>query len=891
MDSDYQAGSGRVLRHFASIATPDATGKKSDWQRRSMGGARRLSGSSSVASASGPRSVPRPVKVFDDFVLDNQTESSDRSSELSAEPTEPKSYAMSFSPPRHSLKKSRRESSAAGRATFQSSSAASFGQETPVEAEDVEADSPVPLSVKFLMSRDPEEEERVLKTKSDREKAYLYKKRYTDTYEHAVALLKHAASLERERDDKQSDLEYLRSTIKTQTQIINTMSDNQHMNEPTDYQQEKKIQALCHEVTGLVVQLNERDTLINSLHEERDRSAKVINELKISQGLSSSSASEAMRSTGEFRDMGVKLEAAILEKQEAVARETKVASQLKDLQLLYEKCDAARSALSDGLDRAEKQTTALHAQWVREKKKLLTSVEKDDQKSAKFAAEYERLRKENEAFKGFLRLSSEKERDHIATVESQRQAASTSQARIALLESELNELRPQMSLLNEKKARIKALEHDLSGTREKLRRCLLHVDELEERLEQREDEVQTVKAQFQERAAFLEQRVFDAEAVRRSLHNKVMELKGNIRVFCRVRPVLMHELANSRGEEIFAFPDYRSERRQIELSANPKSHVGYGQNGSRSVVKKYNFDFDLVFDSKCSQEDVFLEVSALIQSALDGYNVCIFAYGQTGSGKTYTMQGREEDIASKLMEPSPDMGIVGRAISHIFAGMEELRTSGWDFTASLELVEIYNETLRDLLTPAESTDRIDLRLDSEGKVVVVNSCIHKVQNDQEAWSLLRGAMSKRSTKSTKMNDRSSRSHCVITFKLNGVNSLTGEQRTGVINLVDLAGSERLSKSGSDSNKELLKEATSINKSLSALGNVICALAKKSNHVPFRDSKLTHFLSSSLGGDSKTLMICNLSPLGEHRDETLNSLRFAKMVNSCEIAYPSTVSTR
>jgi len=138
--------------------------------------------------------------------------------------------------------------------------------------------------------------------------------------------------------------------------------------------------------------------------------------------------------------------------------------------------------------------------------------------------------------------------------------------------------------------------------------------------------------------------------------------------------------------------------------------VGYGQNGSRSVVKKYSFDFDLVFDSNCSQEDVFLEVSALIQSALDGYNVCIFAYGQTGyvlcvqlrhsvggldlpirvlcrSGKTYTM------------ELSADMGIVGRAISHIFAGIEDMRSSGWHFTASLELVEIYNETLRDLLAP------------------------------------------------------------------------------------------------------------------------------------------------------------------------------------------------
>ncbi|KAG2767921.1 hypothetical protein JG687_00003996 [Phytophthora cactorum] len=867
---DYQAGSGRVLRHFASISTPDEKNRRS-------------SGSSSATSGSGPRSVPRPnqrpVRVFDDFVLDNQTESSDRSSELSAEPTEPKSYAMSFSPPHHSPKKPRKEPTGL------------TGSYRQTETAEEVTDSPVPASVEFLMSRMPEEEERVLNAKSDREKTYFYKKRYADTYEHAVALLKHAASLERERKDKQSDLEYLRSTIRTQTQIINTMSDNQHLNDPAGYQQEKKIQALCREVTGLVMQLNERDTLINSLHEERDRSAKVINELKVSQGLTSSNVSETMRSTDEFRGLELKLEAALREKREAVERESKVATQLKDLQLLYEKCETARSALSDGLDRAEKQTTALHAQWVQEKKELLSSVKKDDQKSAKVVAECERLRQENETLKTSLHQASENEKKHLLKMESQEQAASMVQAHIAQLESDLKELRPQLTVLSEKKARIRTLETDLSGTREKLRHCLVRVDELEEKLEQREEDMQAEKTQFQERVAFLEQRVFDAEAVRRSLHNKVMELKGNIRVFCRVRPVLQNELASSRGEEIFAFPDYRSERRQIELSANPKSHVGYGQNGSRSVVKKYNFDFDLVFDSNCSQEDVFLEVSALIQSALDGYNVCIFAYGQTGSGKTYTMQGREEFASSKLMEPSPDMGIVGRAISHIFAGIEDLRTSGWDFTASLELVEIYNETLRDLLAPVESTDKIDLRLDSEGKIVVVNSVIHKVQNDQEAWSLLRGAMSKRSTKSTRMNDRSSRSHCVITFRLNGVNSLTGEQRTGVINLVDLAGSERLSKSGSDSNRELLKEATSINKSLSALGNVICALAKKSTHVPFRDSKLTHFLSSSLGGDSKTLMICNLSPLGEHRDETLNSLRFAKMVNSCEIAFPSTVSSR
>ncbi|CAH0513323.1 unnamed protein product [Peronospora belbahrii] len=878
----YEAGSGRILSHFASLVTPN-TVKKSTWQQRSC----------DAASSTGPCVVSqiKQVKVFDDFVLDNRTESSNWSSDMSGETT--KSYALSFSPPCYSLKKSRKETnvvaptSSVDCSTLRSSMGTSYRTEDLDEVMEEDMYSPVTLSVKFLMSRDPEEEERVLNLKSDRDKVYLYKKRYTDTYEHAVALLKHAASLERERADKQSDLEYLRATVKTQTQIIITLSDNQQLSEPTGYQQEKKIQALCREVTGLVMQLSQRDSLINSLQEERDKAAEAINALKMSQGLRSTRDSKATQSIDGLRD---KLEVALREKQEALKKELRVAAQLKDLQLLYEKCEAARSALSDGLDQAEKQTAALHAQWVQEKKEIMTLVREKDQRSVKLAAKCEQLLKDNETMKASLIRLSENEKKHHSTTQSQKQVIDNSLAQIAQLQSELSECRPQLRELSMKEAKINALERDLTDSKEKLRRCLIRVDELEERLKQREKEVQATQSRVLERATILEQRVFDSEAVRRSLHNKVMELKGNIRVFCRVRPVLRHELASSRGEEIFAFPDYRTERRQIELSANPKSHVGYGQNGSRSVVKKYSFDFDLVFNNKCSQEDIYLEVSALIQSALDGYNVCVFAYGQTGSGKTYTMQGKEHSDA-KLMEPSPDTGIVGRAISHIFAGTDDLRSSGWNFATSLELIEIYNETLRDLLAPAESTDKIDLRLDSDGKVIMVNSCVRKVHSSQEAWSLLRGAMSKRLTKLTKMNDRSSRSHCVITFRLSGENLLTGEQRTGIINLVDLAGSERLSKSGSDSNKELLKEATSINKSLSALGNVICALAKKSTHVPFRDSKLTHFLSSSLGGDSKTLMICNLSPLGDHRDETLNSLRFAKMVNSCEIAYPSTVSSR
>ncbi|GMF16132.1 unnamed protein product [Phytophthora lilii] len=481
----YQPGSGRVLSHFASIATPDA--RKDQWPR---GAAR---------SVSRPPRQSAP-KVFDDFVLDNQTESSDRSSELSAETAEPKSYAMSFSPPRHSLKKSRRELSTA-RATFRSSSSglrAGSRVETAVETVEEESHSPVAASVEFLMSRDPEEEEKVLNAKSDKEKAYLYKK----------------VGVEEEKG----------TGCRGKALTCFGWLVEQHLNEPADYQQAKKIQALCREVTGLVMQLGQRDTLINSLHEERDRSARVINELKLSQGLSSSNVSEAMRSTGELRDVEQQLQAALREKQQALEREASVVKQLKDLQLLYEKCEAARSALSDGLDRAEEQTTALHAQWVQEKKELLASVKKDDQKSATFAVERERLGKDNEELKASLCRSSEAEKKHLSTIEAQRIAADKSKSLIAQLERELDELRPQLDVLKEKDERINMLEKDLVGTRDKLRRCLLHVDELEERLEQKTEEANAAKVQFQKRGAFLEQRVFSAEAVRRCLHNKVCNL-------------------------------------------------------------------------------------------------------------------------------------------------------------------------------------------------------------------------------------------------------------------------------------------------------------------------------------------------------------------------------
>lgn len=552
-------------------------------------------------------------------------------------------------------------------------------------------------------------------------------------------------------------------------------------------------------------------------------------------------------------------------------------TKIADMQRRLDAAQAERVHIQKSLRETEEQMELAHTQWLKERADLLDAM---DASKTSLTKESEQLRRENTQLEKSV---TEAGKGLRAELEDAKHKAADALLVKEQLESKLRNTQLQIAQFGEKETELVSLRSNLERLQREMDTAKSEMAMLRDELSQVKSDAEVKATEFADTVSEYQARILEAEVVRRSLHNKVMELKGNIRVFCRVRPVLRQELDGTSNEVIFNFPDYRGERRQIELFAAPRSHVSYGQSAARESIKKYPFDFDLVFNGQCSQEEVFTEVSALIQSALDGFNVCIFAYGQTGSGKTYTMQGVTEYQSGV---PHPDMGIVGRAIAHIFASIEDMKSSGWSFSVGLELIEIYNETLRDLLAVPGSLDKVALRQDASGKPVIANSCVHTVRDEHEAWTLLQNAMGRRSTKFTNMNDHSSRSHCVISFRLTGENSVNEIQQTSVIHLVDLAGSERLSKSGSGADRELLKETQHINKSLSALGNVIAALAKKSNHVPFRDSKLTHFLSPSLGGDSKTLMICNLSPLPQHRDETLNSLRFAKTVNSCEIALPS-----
>jgi len=352
------------------------------------------------------------------------------------------------------------------------------------------------------------------------------------------------------------------------------------------------------------------------------------------------------------------------------------------------------------------------------------------------------------------------------------------------------------------------------------------------------------------------------ETLRRQLHNTIQELKGNIRVFCRVRPGMSQDDEQAQ----ISFPDLENSM-QIEIKG-PEGKNSLG----KDITKIHPFSFDRVFAPSSTNQEVFDEISQLIQSSLDGYNVCIFAYGQTGSGKTYTMSAED--------------GMIPRALRMIYNNTKDLEDRGWNYTMRGSFVEVYNESLNDLLATDEDK-KLEIKHDMQNSETTVTNVTNvNLDSTDEVESILEMAMAKRSVAATQANERSSRSHSVFMLTVTGENAITGEQSRGTLNLVDLAGSERLNQSKAEGAR--LKETQSINRSLSALGDVIGALSqgKEGGHVPYRNSKLTNLLQFSLGGNSKTLMFCMVSPLKDHLAESLTTLRFAAKVNSTHIGRAS-----
>ncbi|KAG4913930.1 hypothetical protein AAZX31_19G221100 [Glycine max] len=350
----------------------------------------------------------------------------------------------------------------------------------------------------------------------------------------------------------------------------------------------------------------------------------------------------------------------------------------------------------------------------------------------------------------------------------------------------------------------------------------------------------------------LKRKYVEESSERRRLYNEVIELKGNIRVFCRCRPLNESEIANGSAVSVVNF-ESSSDELQVICSDSSKKH----------------FKFDYVFRPEDNQETVFEQTIPIVTSVLDGYNVCIFAYGQTGTGKTFTMEGTPQH-----------RGVNYRTLEELFRISEE-RNDVIKYELFVSMLEVYNEKIRDLLVEnsVEPTKKLEIKQAVDGTQEVPGLIEARVYGTVDVWEKLKSGNQARSVGSTSANELSSRSHCLLRVTVLGENLINGQKTRSHLWLVDLAGSERVGKTEAEG--ERLKESQFINKSLSALGDVISALASKSAHIPYRNSKLTHILQSSLGGDCKTLMFVQISPGAADLTETLCSLNFATRVRGIE----------
>ncbi|XP_043815036.1 kinesin-like protein KIN-14E isoform X3 [Manihot esculenta] len=407
------------------------------------------------------------------------------------------------------------------------------------------------------------------------------------------------------------------------------------------------------------------------------------------------------------------------------------------------------------------------------------------------------------------------------------------------LEGVTRELAAAESTLAIREADLATLQNNMKELEE--------LREMKEDIDRKNEQTAAILKMQGAQLAELEVLYKEEQVLRKRYYNTIEDMKGKIRVFCRLRPLSEKEIVEKERGIITSTDEFTVEHQWKDDKA--KQHV-----------------YDRVFDGNATQDDVFEDTRYLVQSAVDGYNVCIFAYGQTGSGKTFTIYGAENNP-----------GLTPRATAELF---KILRRDSKKFSFSLKayMVELYQDTLVDLLLPKNVKPlKLDIKKDSKGMVSIDNVTIISISTLEELQGIIQRGSERRHTSGTQMNEESSRSHLILSIVIESTNLQTQSVAKGKLSFVDLAGSERVKKSGSSGSQ--LKEAQSINKSLSALGDVISALSSGGQHIPYRNHKLTMLMSDSLGGNAKTLMFVNVSPAESNLDETYNSLMYASRVRS------------
>lgn len=424
---------------------------------------------------------------------------------------------------------------------------------------------------------------------------------------------------------------------------------------------------------------------------------------------------------------------------------------------------------------------------------------------------------------------------------------------------------------------------------------------------------------------------------RRKLHNTLIELRGNIRVHCRLRPLLEFDnRTDSSFEEIDERDTAVSYGNELGKAGTPSEQMIHPLDDENILVHQSkpgsypkHFEFEHVFFPGDTQEVIFDEVQPLITSLLDGYNVCIMAYGQTGSGKTHTMLGTKE-------EP----GIVPRAGDDLFKLVDE-KPAG-SASVQVSVTEVYNNEIYDLLSDNPKDTKHEITSTEEGGLDTASTIQIQVHSSADIEKWMEHGLRHRAMIATKVHEHSSRSHLVVTLtvtnhktvvesprklsshlqqtdvlgspitppkrrqlpkpnasnmtksmtssrssfdagKSGSLASLGGDSYKTKLQLVDLAGSECVGMSGVTGSA--LRETSHINKSLSALSDVLCALSEKRSHIPYRNSRLTRLLQDSIGGDAKLLLMLCVSPAQRYLTESTQCLSFGERARQVQRGPP------
>ncbi|KAF3320701.1 kinesin-like protein KCA2 [Carex littledalei] len=398
--------------------------------------------------------------------------------------------------------------------------------------------------------------------------------------------------------------------------------------------------------------------------------------------------------------------------------------------------------------------------------------------------------------------------------------------------------------------KLQRLEKQVKNTREDYIELRQEANDLREYSNAKLDRVTRYLGFLADRARKLDQAALETEAritpsmnEKKRLFNELLTLKGNVKVYCRTRPLFEDE-----GPSLVEFPD------DVTIRVNTRDE-------SLTNPKK-DYEFDRVYGPHVGQGELFQDVQPFVQSALDGYNISVFAYGPSRSGKTHTMEGS-----------SHERGLYIRSFEELFDLSNSDTTSISQYNFYVTALELYNDEVNDLLSETRSAFP-KVRMGMQDSYVELVQ--EKVETPMDFSRVIKAAIKKREVVSSK----AAFSHLIVTIHIHYTNCVTREHTYSKLSLVDLPGSECLVENDA---KEHVTDFLHVSRSLSALGDVLWSLSSKKEVVPYGNSRLTQTLADSLGGTSKTLLIFHLNPSTSNLSRTLSTLSFSARARNSELS--------